>query len=118
MNFLLEHGADFRDAASFGATGLHWAAGGGHIGIVKRLLELGSPLEEMNRWGRSVLGHAGYCFEHDTSKVDFIPTFEALLRAGAKIRGSWLEWIGKLKNRSTTEKARAAEVFRRYGATT
>ncbi len=118
VNFLLEHGADFRDAASTGATGLHWAAGGGHIGIVKRLLELGSPFEEMNRWGGSVLGHAGYGFEHDTSKVDFIPTFEALLRAGAKKRGSWLEWIGKLKNRSTTEKARAAEVFRRYGATT
>lgn len=117
-NFLVEHGADFRDAADTGATGLHWAAGGGHIGIVKRLLELGSPLEEMNRWGGSVLGHAGYGFEHDVSKVDFIPTFEALLDAGAKIRGPWLEWIGKLRNRSATEKARAAEVFRRYGATT
>jgi len=64
------------------------------------------------------LGHAGHSFEHDTSEVDFILTFEALLRAGAKIPGSWLERIGKLKNRSTTEKAQAAEVFRRYGATT
>ncbi len=118
VDFLLEHGADFRDTAGTGATGLHWAAGGGHIGIVKRLLELGSPLEEMNRWGGSVLGHAGHGFEHDISKVDFIPTFEALLRAGAKIQGPWLEWIGKLKNRSATEKARAAEVFRRYGAAT
>ncbi len=118
VDFLLEHGADFRDAADTGATGLHWAAGGGHIGIVKRLLELGSPLEEMNRWGGSVLEHAGHGFEHDISKVDFIPTFEALLRAGAKIRGPWLEWIGRLKNRSATEKARAAEVFRRYGAAT
>ena len=54
--FLLEHGADFRNAANTGATGLHWAAGGGHLGIVRRLLDLGSPLEEVNRWGGTVLG--------------------------------------------------------------
>jgi hypothetical protein len=118
VNFLLEHGADFRDPADSGATGLHWAAGGGHVSIVKLLLGLGSPLEELNQWGGTVLGHAGYGFEHETSEVDFIPTFEALLAAGAKIRGSWLEWIGKLRNRADAEKARAAEVFRRFGATT
>lgn len=118
VNYLLEHGADFRDTAGTGATGLHWAAGGGHIGVVRRLLELGSPLEELNRWGGSVLGQAGHGFEHDTSNLDFIPTFETLLQAGAKIRGPWLEWIGTLKNRSVTEKARVAEVFGRYGATT
>jgi len=118
VNFLLEHGADFRDPADSGATGLHWAAGGGHVSIVKLLLGLGSPLEKLNQWGGTVLGHAGYGFEHETSEVDFIPTFEALLAAGAKIRGSWLEWIGKLRNRADAEKARAAEVFRRFGATT
>lgn len=115
--FLLEHGAEVRDAADTGATGLHWAAGGGHVGIVKRLLDLRSPLEEANRWGGTVLEHAGHGFEHEISSVDFIPTFEALLAAGAKIRGSWLEWIGKIRNRSVAERARAVEVFRRYGAT-
>jgi ankyrin repeat protein len=116
--FLLRHGADSRDAAGTGATGLHWAASGGHLGIVKRLLNLGSPLEEINRWGGTVLEHAGYGFEHETSNVDFIPAFEALLAAGAKIQGGWLEWIEKLRNRSDAEKARVVEVFRRYGATT
>jgi ankyrin repeat protein len=116
--FLLEHGANLRDAAGTGATGLHWAAGGGHIGIVRRLLDLGSPLEEINQWGGSVLEHAGYGFEHETSKVDFIPTFEALLAAGAKIQGRWLEWIGNLRTRPDAEKARAAEIFQRYGGTT
>jgi ankyrin repeat protein len=116
-SFLLEHGADFRDAAGTGATGLHWAAGGGHLSIVRRLLDLGSPLEENNRWGGSVLEHAGHGFEHETSMVDFIPTFEALLAAGAMIRGRWLEWIGNLRTRSGAEKALAMEVFKRYGAT-
>jgi ankyrin repeat protein len=115
--FLLDHGADFRDPAATGATGLHWAAGGGHVGIVKRLLSFGSPLEELNQWGGTVLEHAGHGFEHETTRVDFIPTFEALLAAGAKIRGGWLEWIGKLRNRSDAEKARAVEVLRRFGAT-
>lgn len=118
VSFLLKRGADFRDAAGTGATGLHWAAGGGHLSIVKRLLDLGSPLEETNRWGGTVLGHAGFGFEHKTSNLDFIPTFEALLAAGAKIRGPWLEWIGRMENRSSAEKARAVEVFRRYGAIT
>jgi len=116
--FLQEHGADIRDPAATGVTALHWAAGGAHLGIVKRLLDLGSPLELTNKWGGTVLEHAGHGFEHDLSKVDFIPTFEALLAAGARIRGHWLNWIENLKHRSSAEKARAEEVFRRYGATT
>jgi ankyrin repeat protein len=116
--FLVEHGADLRDPAGTGATGLHWAAGGAHAGVVKRLIEMGSPLEVMNRWGGTVLGHAGHGFENDLSKADFIPTFEVLLAAGAKIQRQWLKWIEGLSNRSASEKARAAEVFRRYGATT
>lgn len=115
--FFLDHGADFRDAANTGATALHWAAGGAHTAIVKRLLDLGSSLEEKNRWDGTVLGHAGHGFEHDTTNADFIPAFEALLRAGALIEGPWLEWISSLRNRSAAEKARAIEVFRRYGAT-
>lgn len=115
--FLLEHGADPRDSAGTAATGLHWAAGGGHLGIVRRLLSLGSPLEETDRWGGTVLEHAGHCFVHDASNVDFVPTFEVLLAAGAKIRVRWLEWIGKSRTRSEAEKERALEVFRRYGAT-
>jgi ankyrin repeat protein len=117
-HFLLEHGADLRDPASTGATGLHWAAGGGHIGVVRSLLERGAPMEEVNRWGGTVLEHAGHGFEHSSFSVDFIPTFETLLAAGARIRGQWLEWIETLKSRPPVEKARLAEVFRRYGATT
>jgi ankyrin repeat protein len=118
VDFLLEHGAALRDPGDTGATGLHWAAGGAHVKVVKRLLELGSPLEEVNQWGGTVIEHAGYGFEHAMSDVDFNPTFDVLLRAGAKIRGPWLDWIAKLKTRSAVEKARAAELFRSYGSTT
>ncbi len=115
--FLLDHGADLLDAADSGATGLHWAAGGGYAGIVQRLLARGAPLEGINRWGGTVLEHAGHGFEHGSADADFAPVFETLLAAGATIRGAWLGWIEGLKNRSDEEKKRVSEVFRRYGAT-
>lgn len=114
--FLLEHGANVTDPADTGATALHWAAGAGHLGLVKRLLELGAPLEVLNRWGGTVLEHAGYGFQHGPIDVDFVPTFETLLAAGATIRGSWLKWIETVDSRSTEERACLAEVFRRNGA--
>lgn len=116
--FLLEHGADPFDPLDSGATPLHWAAGSGRTALVKALLDRGAPLEEINAWGGTALGHAGYGFEHAARDIDFVPTFTMLLAAGAKIQGSWLDWIRKLKSRSAEEKARVLEVFRRYGATT
>jgi len=120
--FLLEHGADVRDPAETGATGLHWAAGGAHLGIVKRLLQAKAPLEELNRWGGTVLEHAGHGLEHNTAKAGFAATFEALLAAGAVMRGaeipeSWLRWIDRLKDVPAAEKDRVTEIFRRYAST-
>jgi hypothetical protein len=112
--FLLEHGADPNDPADTGATALHWAAGAGHVGLVKRLLLLGAPLEVLNRWGGTVLEHAGHGFEHGPFDIDFVPAFQSLLAAGAKVRGSWLEWIETVKNRSAEEKARLTGLFRQY----
>lgn len=115
--FLLDHGADVLDRADSGATALHWAAGGGHISIVKLLLARGAPLEEMNAWDGTVLEHAGWGFENGAPSVDFAPVFDTLLAAGAKIRGSWLAWIEKVNGRSVEDKARIIDIFRRYGAT-
>ena len=115
--FLVHHGADPVDPADSGATALHWAAGGGHLSIVKMLLRRGAPLEELNAWGGTALEHAGWGFEHSAPGTDFAPVFDTLLAAGAKIRGSWLAGIEKVKGRSVEEKARVAKVFRGYGAT-
>jgi ankyrin repeat protein len=114
--FLLEHGADPHDPADTGATALHWAAGAAHLGLVQRLMRLGAQLEIINRWGGTVIEHAGFGFQHGSAELDFMPTFEALLSAGAKIRGVWLRWIETVEKRSTDERARLAELFRRYGA--
>jgi hypothetical protein len=114
--FLLNRGADPLDPADTGATALHWAAGAAHIELINLLIQRGAPLEVKNRWGGTVLGHAGYGFEHGPAELDFVPVFKTLLAAGAQIRGSWLKWLGAVNTRSADEKARVAAVFRRYGA--
>ena len=115
--FLLDHGADLLHGANSGATPLHWAAAGAHLNLVRLLLDRHAPLEELNQWGGTVLEHAGWGFEHNPPGPDFAPVFETLLASGAKIRGNWLAWIEKLKNRTPNEKAHVAEIFRRHGAT-
>jgi Ankyrin repeats (many copies) len=115
--YLADHGADLLDRADSGATALHWAAGGAHAGIIKLLLDRGAPLEEINTWGGTVLEHAGYGFAHHQNSIDYAPAFEMLLAAGAKIEGTWLAWLERVKGHSTEEKERIAAIFRRYGAT-
>ena len=113
-SFLLERGADLRDRADSGATALHWAAGGAHLDIVKLLLDRGAALEEINQWGGTVLEHAGWGFEHGNADAEFIPVFEALLSAGAQIRGRWLPWLRRVEGRKPDASKRIAELLRQY----
>ncbi len=115
--FLLDCGADPMVPADTGATALHWAAGAADVGLVKLFIDRGAPLEVRNRWGGTVLEHAGHGFEHGPADIDFVPTFETLLAAGSQIRGSWLKWVATVNRRSMNEKERLTEVLRRYGAT-
>jgi hypothetical protein len=41
-------------------TGLHWAAGNGHLAMVELLTRRGAPLETRNRWGGTVLSTTVY----------------------------------------------------------
>jgi len=96
---------------------LHWAAGAADVALVQLLIERGAPLEVRNQWGGTVLEHAGHGFEYGPAELDFVPTFETLLAAGAQLRGSWLKWLKTVNSRSIEDKERLAEVLRRYGAT-
>lgn len=118
VGFLLEHGADLRDQADMGGTCLHWAAGGGHLSIVQLLIRHSAPLEEVNRWGGTVLEHAGWAFTNGDPDRDYLPIFEALLAAGAKVQDGWLAWLERQSERPADVKARLAELLRRYGAVT
>jgi len=116
VRFLLDHGADLRDQANTGATGLHWAAAGAHLTSVQLSIQRGAPLEEINQWGGTVLEQAGWGFANDDSDRDYVPVFEALLAAGAKVQDGWLAWLERQSAPPALSKARIAELLRRYGA--
>ncbi|MBV9303874.1 MAG: ankyrin repeat domain-containing protein [Acidobacteriaceae bacterium] len=114
----LAHGADVRDQADLGGTGLHWAAAGGHVSIVQLLIRRGAPLEEVNRWGGTVLEHAGWAFANGGPANDYLSVFEVLLAAGAKVGDGWLAWLEQQSGRLGAPETRLREVLRRYGAVT
>jgi ankyrin repeat protein len=116
IEFLLEHGADLRDQAGTGETGLHWAVVGGQLSTIKLLLARGAPLEEINEYGGTVLGQAGWSFINGEPETDYVSIFDALLAAGAKIEDGWLAWLEKQESRPGAAKERIAEMLRRYSA--
>jgi hypothetical protein len=117
VEFLLDRGADLRDQAETSETGLHWAIVGRQLPVLQLLLQRGAPLEELNAFGGTALGQAGWCFEN-APDLDCYPIFQAPLAAGAKIEGAWLKWLDAVPTRSQAEKSRLADLLRRYGANT
>jgi transposase/ankyrin repeat protein len=115
--FLLDRGADLRDQAETSETGLHWAVVGCQLPVVQFLLNRGAPLEELNAYGGTALGQAGWCFENAPA-LDFYPIFEVLLAAGAEVEDGCLQWLEKVPTRPPSEKVRLANLLRRYGART
>lgn len=83
--FLLDHGADQGAPDSDHQTPFHHAAIGGRLGMVKLLLARGAPLEVRNEYGGTVLGQALWSAAHGGDPEVFVPIFETLIAAGAKI---------------------------------
>jgi hypothetical protein len=116
VEFLLSHGADLEDDAASDEPPLHMAVVGASLSIVKLLIARGAPLEQLNGYGGTPLGQAGWSFVNGDPDDDYVPIFGALLAAGAHIEDSWLAWLDKQIGHTAEQKARIAEVLRRYGA--
>jgi ankyrin repeat protein len=98
--------------------GVLWACEYGYRDVVEFLLEHGPDLEELNAYGGTALGQTGWCFVNGDPQIDYLPIFETLLAAGAKIQDGWVEWLEQQSVRPAAERSRVAELFRRYGAST
>jgi hypothetical protein len=102
--FLLDKGVDPLAGDNTGLNGFHYAASGGHLDVVKLLIERRVPLEITNMYGGTVLGQAVWSAINET-KVDHIAIIEALLEAGARVE----------KAGYPTGNERVDEVLRRHG---
>jgi hypothetical protein len=112
-DFLLKQGADIAYQDGNGMTGLHMAAGGGHLDTVKLLIQRGAPLELKNVWGGTVLGSIlWFALNHDPN-IDYTPIVEAVIEAGAHIDGDWPEWWSHITPLFPASKEPIGELLRR-----
>jgi ankyrin repeat protein len=85
VEFLLQRGVNLRDGEGTGQPPLHQAAIGGHLHIVKLLLDRGAPLEAKNVYGGTVLCQATWCVKNEDRGIDYLPIVRTLVEAGAKV---------------------------------
>jgi ankyrin repeat protein len=84
--FLLDRDANLLSLpGADGQTGLHCAIIGGHIDVVRLLIERGAPLEIENEYGGTPLGQALWSAAHGGDAERYVAILEALAAAGAEI---------------------------------
>lgn len=109
--YLLDNGVDPYAGMKTWLAGPHYAVSGGHLEIVKMLVEKNVPLDVENLYGGTMLGQALWSAvnEHKTSHAEII---EALIDAGAEIEPGTLEWWNEQPVPSVETKRRIAEALR------
>jgi ankyrin repeat protein len=94
--YFLERGVNVAmKVRNHGQTGLHWAAGGAHVDIVKLLLAHDSPLEAKDdAFGGTPLTWALWGFDHRDSRsapaASYYEAVRLLIAAGAVVDPKWI----------------------------
>ncbi len=87
VSFLLNAGVSV--AASDGMTALHNASAGGHLALMRLLLDRGAPLEALNSYGGTVLSSTVWFAHHVTDdefrRRQLLPAIELLIAEGARV---------------------------------
>lgn len=96
-------------ADTWGCTALHYAAKGGSVAIVKRLVELGAWLEALDVWDETPL--------HIAARAGHTDVCEALLAAGAQVDSLNAEEHTPLVVAGKADKAAVCSLLIRQGAT-
>jgi hypothetical protein len=93
VDLLLQHGIDAGERHR-GATGLHWAALGAHVDVVKLLLEHKAPVDvEDETWSGTPLGWALHGWLNPSPEIvrdGYYEVASLLVAAGSMVRPEWL----------------------------
>jgi ankyrin repeat protein len=85
VRFFVERNVDLTVHGGDGQTGLHMAAIGGQLEVMKLLLTRDPPLENRNVYGGTVLGQTLWSAAHGGDPKLYATIVEALIAAGAKV---------------------------------
>lgn len=118
VEFLLEKDLGLLTTVTTSETGLHWAVVGRQLDTIKLLLERGASLETKNAYGGTALGQALWSAVNSGPAIDYAPTIEMLLNAGAEIEDGTLAWLAQQKRGSSAMKARIVGILRKHVAKT
>jgi ankyrin repeat protein len=92
VEFLLPRGIRLAECHR-GETGLHWAAYGGHLEIVRLLLEHGAPVDVKDEtWDNTPLGWAVHGWENPSPEFrrpQHLDVIALLIAAGATVEPRW-----------------------------
>lgn len=94
------------------------ACGYGHTHVAAFLLEQGADLRARNSYGGTALEQTLWFFINGSRRIDYLPVLELLLDAGSEIAPGALAWLERQERRTAAEKAPAADILRRHGAST
>ncbi|HET9401556.1 MAG TPA: ankyrin repeat domain-containing protein [Candidatus Acidoferrales bacterium] len=89
--FLLDRGIDIAGSSGDDQTGLHYAALGGHLDVVKLLLDRKAPLDLREKvWSGTPLSWAIYGWSGAPKRGKYHEVIAALVKAGATVNPKWL----------------------------
>jgi ankyrin repeat protein len=99
VEFLLDAGIH-PDMQVDGMAGLHWAVIGAHPDTVNLLISRGASMENMNKYGGTVLEstlwaviHSDPVYRWPENNTDYPTIIETILKAGAKVRQGVIQWL-------------------------
>lgn len=107
---LLDKGVDPIAGIKTGLNGFHYAVSGGHLEIVKLLIERKVPIEIDNMYGGTVFGQSLWSAVNEY-KASHAAIIEALIDADAEIEPGTLEWWEKQNVPSAEAKTRVAKAL-------
>jgi ankyrin repeat protein len=95
VDYLLEQGVPV-NIETDGTTPLHSAAFGGQLQLLQKLIDLGAPMEAVNKYGGTVLGTTLWCL-YNNRKPAHAEIMEMLIARDAIVDKDWWKFINEIR---------------------
>lgn len=112
VKYFLANGIDAYAGMKTWLAGPHWAVSGGHLEVVRSLIDFGISLEVKNGFGGTLLGQALWSIVEEY-KPNHAAIIELLINSGSAIEPGTLEWWNEQTNVPDDDRTRVAHALKR-----